>query len=662
MTRAVRDRQGVSAGLSAQAVRLEQAAHAARARSGQGAQGARAAHSVNGTLVARMAPRPKTGWALALAALVFLLALAGCGGAGGNGDAAATTASGGTGGENAATGTADGGNAEGSGGAALQAGAAGASGGLSGVNEFPISAEKITMSAFIAPNALIENIETNEFTKWYEEKTNVHIEWDAVPQQARLERLNLILAADDLPEIIFGASVTKDDEMVYGPAGKFIDLTPYIEKHGYYIKEMYEKVPYVLSGITAADGMIYSLPQVNECFHCMYDGTRNWINSKLQGELGLKTPTTTEEFREYLRSLKSAGMIPYSGSKPDAGYMNRLVAFLANAFIYTDPFDGLLIVDGEVQAAYARPEFREALKYINSLYAEGLIDPAAFTQTDDELKQTVENPDGNRVGVASSYYFGSLASLEGERHKEFDILYPVAGPEGVQYTHYNPYRQSTGQFVVTNRAKNVDAAVKWADYLFSDDAAVRYIECGREGYEWRRAEDGELDFYDRPAARARIDTVAYAETTNVHYYQTGPSFRSFDYRESWFRGAGDMYGKDAYEWRLHVYTLGQTKYRPDMKRLRVYPPVYTTEADSRELKRITSNIKDQRTLYVDAFATGQRDIDAEWDAYIAGLEAVELPLYLEIKQRAYDASLYKDSIPEPGNPDAPIKFDDPVNK
>ena len=35
-----------------------------------------------------------------------------------------------------------------------------------------------------AGNPLVENFETNDFTKWYEEKTNVHIEWEVVPSRA----------------------------------------------------------------------------------------------------------------------------------------------------------------------------------------------------------------------------------------------------------------------------------------------------------------------------------------------------------------------------------------------------------------------------------------------------------------------------------------------
>jgi putative aldouronate transport system substrate-binding protein len=293
---------------------------------------------------------------------------------------------------------------------------------------------------------------------------------------------------------------------------------------------------------------------------------------------------------------------------------------------------------------------------------EGLIDPTTFTNTSDELRQMVEDPSGNFVAVSGGWWFGTLGSLEGERHTEFDILLPVAGPEGIAYTCYSPYRHSTGQYIITDRCKYPEVAFKYADFLFSDEAAVRYIECGREGIEWRVPTADEKDFYDRPARRARIDDIAYGENTNVHYYQRGPSFRSFEYRESWWRGAGTMYDKDAYVYRLHVYTEPMTKYRPNMTTLRVYPPTYAVESDSNELKRILPNILDHRAMYVDAFITGQRNIDTEWDAYIAGLKANEIDLYLEIKQRAYDNSDFKNSVPVPGNPNAPISFEELFNK
>lgn len=41
------------------------------------------------------------------------------------------------------------------------------------------------------------------------------------------------------------------------------------------------------------------------------------------------------------------------------------------------------------------------------------------------------------------------------------------------------------------------------------------------------------------------------------------------------------------------------------------------------------------------FVTGAADLETGWDAYVAGLEQLGLPRYLEIMQASYDASTTK---------------------
>lgn len=49
---------------------------------------------------------------------------------------------------------------------------------------FPIAKNKITMSAFAPQSANIADLNTNWFTKYLEEKTNVHLNWQLVPGEA----------------------------------------------------------------------------------------------------------------------------------------------------------------------------------------------------------------------------------------------------------------------------------------------------------------------------------------------------------------------------------------------------------------------------------------------------------------------------------------------
>ncbi len=44
----------------------------------------------------------------------------------------------------------------------------------------------------------------NDFTRWYEERTNVHIEWIVVEDEAAVTQLNLQLASGDYADIIMG--------------------------------------------------------------------------------------------------------------------------------------------------------------------------------------------------------------------------------------------------------------------------------------------------------------------------------------------------------------------------------------------------------------------------------------------------------------------------
>ena len=49
--------------------------------------------------------------------------------------------------------------------------------------EYPLVNKKITLKVLVQADngSLVEDFSTNEFTTWYEEKTNIHIDWDVFP-------------------------------------------------------------------------------------------------------------------------------------------------------------------------------------------------------------------------------------------------------------------------------------------------------------------------------------------------------------------------------------------------------------------------------------------------------------------------------------------------
>src|SRR5699024_6906524 len=98
--------------------------------------------------------------------------------------------------------------------------------------EFPIVEEEVTLDVLTVSNSLVENFETNEFTKWYEEKTGVKVNWEVVPEEGVEEQLNLILTSGDYPDVIMDMPVTTSQMRIYGEKGVFLSLNNLIEDYG----------------------------------------------------------------------------------------------------------------------------------------------------------------------------------------------------------------------------------------------------------------------------------------------------------------------------------------------------------------------------------------------------------------------------------------------
>lgn len=107
--------------------------------------------------------------------------------------------------------------------------------------QFPIVDEKITLRVMTGANPAVEDFDTNEFTKYFEELTNIHVEWEIVPTSTVAEKLNLALASGDLPDVIMTMNVTPEQQALYGQQGVLLPLNDYIEKYGVNTKKCSRK-------------------------------------------------------------------------------------------------------------------------------------------------------------------------------------------------------------------------------------------------------------------------------------------------------------------------------------------------------------------------------------------------------------------------------------
>ncbi len=515
--------------------------------------------------------------------------------------------------------------------------------------QLPLVEETTTLRVLIVQNATVENYETNTFTQWLEEQTNVHIEWQTAPLEEREAALTLRLASGDYPDIIMDFNPSPSVIQLYGSQGMFLPLNDLIEQHGPMTKQHWETTPAARVASTAPDGNIYSLPSINDCYHCTMSA-KLWINEEWIETLGLELPQTTEEYAEVLRAFKDgdpngngeADEIPLTGSAIQGGaWHGSPDEFFMGSFIY-HPGNKLRLINdaGTVTAIYAQEGWREGTKYLAGLAAEGLLAPDIFTNDRDQLRSIGDGRDGTAIlGSCPAGWFGEFMTFTAGQNGPWDsytALSPLEGPDGTRYSMHDTYQAPiVGTFIITDKCENPELAMQWADFLGRIEPTTRSIH-GVKDEDWRWAYEGEIGIDGEQAWWHSITDVANIPSQNVHWSQDGPSVRTAKYRLSQVVPDPDNITAGA-NLEVVLYNMTKERYEPYAPAEPMnLPPMYFTEEQANEIATIMPQLE---TFVDETFAqavTGQIDIEAEWESYLANLESIGLSRFVELHQEVLD--------------------------
>jgi putative aldouronate transport system substrate-binding protein len=508
---------------------------------------------------------------------------------------------------------------------------------VTAAGSFPITKEKTTLKVFTLNDPVIENIETNELTKEYEEKTNIHIDWSLVSSKDMEQKRNLLLAANsDLPDVFMNTKISNVQQVQYGNQGVLLELNGLIDKYGFHIKKLLDANPLIKQMITTPNGKIYALPSVEETYHTTL-GQKLWINQDWLTKLGLKMPETTDELYTVLKAFKEkdpngngkADEIPLTGSIN--GYNTNVYHFILSAFVYDRGFDErpFILDNGKVSTSFDNAEWKEGLKYLNKLYKEGLLDKGAITQDNAQLKQLGNNKNDVLIGAVTAGAMTGFMAAGTERMKSYTSVPPLKGPKGVQTTGYYPYQVDSGKFAISSASKNPEAAIRWIDWFYSIDGTLR-SNAGRQDIEWRYGKDGEKGIDGNKGTFFRI--LKFGNTQNVHWNKNTPAYYPQAFRSANIAEATDQ--------ESILYQETKKKYEP-FKPKEVLPPFYLEEKVAEEYNGIDFSIMEYVKESTARFVVGDLDADKDWDSYLKELDKIGLKKYVDLTQKAYDKQYKK---------------------
>lgn len=131
---------------------------------------------------------------------------------------------------------------------------------------FPIVKDKVTLKILTYSRpAHAKDWDSMYFSKKYEEKTNIHIDWSVVPQSSIIEQTKIMLQTQSYPDIlIVPAGVLYDSDVyTYGTQNVLWDSSQSLKAYAPNLYDLMKNDKTIRMAVQQQNGSIYSLPYIN---------------------------------------------------------------------------------------------------------------------------------------------------------------------------------------------------------------------------------------------------------------------------------------------------------------------------------------------------------------------------------------------------------------
>jgi len=453
----------------------------------------------------------------------------------------------------------------------------------------------------------------------------------------------MMLTTGELPDMIVGTNLDKNEVNELGGDGYFLVMMEYIDympNMKKYLED--EQFSGWANYQVAADGGLYGLSRVFPSRIGLATSLNTWINTEWLNRVGMDEPTSLDEFYEVLKAFKEQDAngngdpndeIPL-GMQIDCGRGFRLqYAILAAHGIYLNEQGIMLFVDqktGLPQMASLTEEYKEYLKYMHKLYKEELVEQSLFTITNEER---IEKASKDIYGVVSDYS-GLVTALGGAVDGNPFLKYELLGGFTSAYSDEAVHVWGNGGYANKSRTyisadtEYPELCCQLVDFFFADENLIT-AEFGEEGITFEYVEDAFGNKVPQYINDWKAGTVQLNEgfnmvrTSAVNMIVEGSDDATLD---AMIADESMLYSSQA-QFEKELRSLDKIVYPfPDM--------VYSAEVNERR-STLQSDLSSLVNTYEAAFILGEKDIDADWNQYQADLKAAGVEEFMQIVTDTY---------------------------
>lgn len=453
-----------------------------------------------------------------------------------------------------------------------------------------------------------------EFGKKLMENTGITVEYIHPPQGQDGEKFNLMIAGNDLPDIIeynwyyyTGGPVRALEEGIIRPLdieNEAPNLYKYLQAH-----------PEVDKMCKTDDGVYYGFPFVRgDSFLQTSAGIiirEDWLE-----DLGLDMPETIDDWTNVLTQFKEK-----KGARAPLSMTTSAFGDLAGAFIGAYGIaDSFYVDDGVVKMGAMQPEYKEFLKKMNEWYEAGLLD-ADFMSLDGSIVQSniLNGVSGATVGSVGGNLGKWMAAAPDEK-------FSLAGAPNVVMNKGDEPQFGNLQNVVpgkmaciTKDCKDVEKALKLLDYGYSEEGSMLF-NFGIEGESYEM-KDGYPTYTENITHNENGLSMAVALSNYTMSTAEGAFVQDRRYMEQYAQ--------------LPQQQEAITTWSNSNMKEHLLPNISLTTEQINKISSKIENINTYKSEKQIEFICGTTSLD-KFDDYVKELENRGALEYLQMLQEAYD--------------------------
>jgi len=455
------------------------------------------------------------------------------------------------------------------------------------------------------------------FTEW-QKATGVTIEWQPAPSSSLGEKINLMLSADEAPDIFIGPRNTIKQ---FG-AEACLPLDDLIAEHAPNYTALLEQYATDAKDLRSPDGKMYAMAGRN---NNVYMG---WMYRKdLADKLNITQMATLDDWYNYMVAVKADD--PNTHGVGIYGDVLGIVYSLKGAFgIKGTMNDWMTQVDGQWVNASILPGAKESVATVAKWYQEGLIDP--------NMLSTVEWEQGKEKWINVTSVVGvndylavdayELQIREQDPESKFDIVAapPPTGPDGGQTELYNFTGFAGFGYALGKNCKDPVAAVKFLDYIFSEEGLLLY-SLGVEGVTFSKSGD---TYTFLPEMKALVDQTVKEGGMEIGVALWKLYGIGFPFFSSKAFPAPAPYNSATIGFTVTEEMAAAQEMGAQYQEVKVPAPAFTQEEQD-ELTQLNADMETYQAETWVGMIKGDLSMDT-WDAYVEQMKGLQVDRVVEI--------------------------------